>query len=131
VAQYSSELLHKLEASLHKDLERGFTSYGPHRDDLLVSIEDHPINESASRGEVRTILLGLKIIELQIVEEVSGQKPLLLLDDVFSELDGSRRRMLTTSMTGYQTFITTTDADVVVRHFMDNCRILPIERGTR
>jgi recombinational DNA repair ATPase RecF len=52
----------------------------------------------------------------------------LLLDDVFSELDGSRRRALTEVISGYQTFITTTDADVVVQHFMEACNIIPLQK---
>ncbi len=130
ITQYSSQLLHKLEASLDKDLERGFTAYGPHRDDILIDINSHTISESASRGEIRTILLGLKIIELELVENVLKTKPIILMDDVFSELDGVRRRMLTKAISGYQTFITTTDADIVVQHFMGECTIIPIGSGS-
>lgn len=124
--QYGSSLLHKLEHSEELDFARGFTGHGPHRDDFVMRLNDRPVAETASRGEVRTLMLTLKIVELQLVEQVHGQKPLLLLDDVFSELDGSRRRALTDTISGYQTFITTTDADVVVQHFMNNCNIIPL-----
>jgi DNA replication and repair protein RecF len=124
-ANYSSQLLHKLEAGTSLDYQRGFTAYGPHRDDLDIKLNGYPASEAASRGEIRTLLLGLKIIEMQLVEEAHGQRPLLLLDDVFSELDGSRRKALTDYLSDHQTFITTTDADVVVQHFIDNCRIIP------
>jgi DNA replication and repair protein RecF len=109
--------LHKLEESVDLDVLRGFTPYGPHRDDLQVLIDGHPVSEAASRGETRTLVLALKVLELQLVEEARGVKPLLLLDDVFSELDASRRKALTRFVAGYQTFITTTDADIVARHF--------------
>ncbi|MEJ0072802.1 MAG: DNA replication/repair protein RecF [Candidatus Saccharibacteria bacterium] len=115
--QYESHLLSKLESHLHEDAARGFTAYGPHREDFLVSFDGKPADESASRGETRTALLALKIIELQLLETVRGTTPLLLLDDVFSELDGGRRRALTGFLQRYQTFLTTTDADVVVKHF--------------
>lgn len=125
IDHYSSRLLHALEQKLRDDCARGFTGTGPHRDDLTILFDGHPAQDSASRGEVRTLLLALKVIELQLLEKVRGQKPLLLLDDVFSELDGTRRRALTAFLQDYQTFITTTDADVVVKHFIGNCNIIP------
>ncbi len=126
ITQYSSDMLHKLEASIEKDFARGFTSYGPHRDDIVLLLNGHPLQDVASRGETRTMLLCLKIIELQLLEMQRNQKPVLLLDDVFSELDGARRRALTEVLKGYQTFITTTDADVVVEHFLGSCHVIPL-----
>jgi len=123
---YSSKLLHKLDQSAELDYQRGFTTYGPHRDDFELKLDKYPASEVASRGELRTLLLSLKIIELQLTEAAHGRRPLLLLDDVFSELDGSRRRALTDFLSDHQTFITTTDADVVVQHFMDRCHIIPL-----
>ena len=126
VDQYESALLHKLEASLDLDIARGFTASGPHRDDLLASISDRPVQEAASRGEARTLVLALKIMELQLLEDLRGVPPILLLDDVFSELDNKRRHALTSFLSGYQTFITTTDADLVVEHFSVGCSIIPL-----
>lgn len=123
---YSSDMLRKLEQSLDDDRLRGFTSHGPHRDDLGIIIDNHRAEVSASRGESRTVLLALKILELRIIEKSRNKKPILLLDDVFSELDGSRRKALTSYLQDYQTFITTTDADIVVQHFMSGCTIIPI-----
>ncbi len=127
---YASSLLRQLEANQNSDTERGFTGVGPHRDDMLLKFNDREASLVASRGETRTILLTLKVLELELVEENRARKPLLLLDDVFSELDGARRRALTELIKGYQTFITTTDADVVVQHFMDRCHIIPINQPT-
>lgn len=124
---YGSQLLHKLEKSTELDILRGFTAYGPHRDDWSLELKGHPANTIASRGEMRTLLLALKTLELNLVEQSIGQKPILLLDDVFSELDGARRRALTETLQTHQTFITTTDADVVVEHFMGNCNVIPIQ----
>lgn len=118
-----------LEQNIQKDRLRGFTGNGPHRHDLQVVLNDHPASLSASRGETRTLLLALKILELKLLERARDKKPLLLLDDVFSELDGARRKALTQFLEQYQSFITTTDADIVVQHFMDNCTILPIQRS--
>lgn len=125
---YETALLKKLEASTAVDMQRGFTASGPHRDDIQVLIDGHTAAESASRGETRTIVLALKILELQLLERIRGQRPLLLLDDVFSELDAARRQALTRFVAPYQTFITTTDADVVAHHFADSAIIhLPIQ----
>lgn len=115
--QYETALLRKLEQNSELDALRGYTVYGPHRDDLAVLIDGHPMQESASRGETRTLVLALKILELQMLERVREQKPILLLDDVFSELDAQRRKALTEFVRHYQTFITTTDADVVAQYF--------------
>lgn len=122
---YETSLLHNLESNIEKDIDRGFTSYGPHRDDLAVFIDDNQAGEVASRGETRTILLALKMIETKVIEEQRDKKPLLLLDDVFSELDGARRLALTSLLNDYQAFITTTDAEIVVQHFTEAATIIP------
>lgn len=127
--EYESALLRKLETATELDMARGFTAYGPHRDDLGVSINGHAAAESASRGETRTLVLALKVLELKLLEELRGSKPMLLLDDVFSELDGKRRQALTSFVADYQTFITTTDADVVVQHFTSS-NVIPVSRTT-
>lgn len=123
---YESALLRTLEANIDLDIARGFTGAGPHREDLEVLINEHPAQISASRGETRTAILMLKVMELQLLEQARGTAPLLLLDDVFSELDGARRQALTGYLQNYQTFITTTDADVVVHHFIDQSHIIPL-----
>lgn len=128
LASYESHLLSKLESHLAEDTMRGFTAHGPHREDFVVSFDGKPADEFASRGETRTALLAMKIIELKLLEDVRGQTPLLLLDDVFSELDGRRRRALTGFLQRYQTFLTTTDADVVIKHFTHGSTIIPLER---
>lgn len=116
---YGTQLLKKLEANLDKEIMQGFTLYGPHRDDISILLNKQPIQSSASRGEVRTILLALKMQEVHLISEARGRKPLLLLDDVFGELDGVRRKALTEFLSDYHTFITTTDADVVLKNFKD------------
>jgi len=123
---YETNLLKKLEHNLDLDNQRGFTGSGPHREDLLVSFDGRPAQETASRGETRTAVLALKIIELKIIEAARETTPLLLLDDVFSELDGKRRHALTDYLAPYQTFITTTEADIVVQHFTETSHIIPL-----
>ena len=127
--QYSSQMLHNLEIKLEKDIQRGFTTVGPHRDDLVATIEGKEVSQNASRGEIRTLLLALKMLELKLSESAYNIKPILLLDDVFSELDGSRRKALLETVKGYQTFITTTDADIVPHRFASKCTIIPTRVG--
>lgn len=103
------KLLRRLEASRNSDALRGFTSVGPHRDDIELSLDSHPAAESASRGEMRSIMLSFKLLEVELQEHHSGQKPLILLDDVFSELDSSREQALIRALASYQTIITATD----------------------
>lgn len=126
LTDYSSSLLKKLESELRLDSLRGFTGHGPHRDDLVVSINGQPMSGIASRGEARTLLLALKVIELKQLEQFRNEPPVLLLDDVFSELDGKRRRAVTEYLKDHQTFITTTDADVVVKNFAKASNIIAL-----
>lgn len=128
---YETKLLKELENGLELDRSRGFTGSGPHREDLAVLFDGHPVQDTASRGEIRTAVLALKIIELKIIEELREMPPLLLLDDVFSELDGKRRHALTDYLAPYQTFITTTDADAVIGHFTESTNIIPLSTRYR
>lgn len=94
-----------------RDLQALVTTVGPHRDDLEFSLNGLKLAALASRGEYRSLLLALKLIELEFFEEQSGQKPILLLDDVFSELDPKRQALLLDAINGHQTIITTTHID--------------------
>ncbi|MEI7674265.1 MAG: DNA replication and repair protein RecF, partial [bacterium] len=125
---YASDLIKSLERNINTDIERGFTSSGPHRDDFDLILNNHMASETASRGEMRTLMLVCKILETRVIEKSRSIKPILLLDDVFSELDGGRRQALTNFLKEYQTFITTTDADVVLHHFSDQANIIAISK---
>jgi DNA replication and repair protein RecF len=108
---YQANALRLLRHKRHEDERRGYTTVGPHRDDFSFMLNDAPVEVSASRGEMRTLLLSLKVVELTLVAAESGHKPILLLDDVFSELDPTRRKALAELAKSYQTVITTTDLD--------------------
>ena len=123
---YAESMLSKLSSGLQKDINRGFTGTGPHRDDILLTIRNHDAKVAASRGETRSLLLSLKLLQLNSLELATGKKPLILLDDVFSELDGARRQALAAALQGYQTIITTTDADLVIEHFTDKAHIIAL-----
>jgi DNA replication and repair protein RecF len=114
---YAVEFLDVLTRNLPRDLGAGFTTIGPHREDFKVRFKNSDIMSVASRGEVRTVVLALKLAELEYDEAETGVRPVLLLDDVFSELDRDRRGFLLNRLGGHQTIITTTDADAVAREF--------------
>ncbi len=123
---YASRLLSRLEASAKLDLDRGFTSYGPHREDIIFYLNGQPVSQTASRGETRSLVLALKIYELGLIEKARGSKPIFLLDDVFSELDSARRRALVSHLKKHQAIITTTDADAVIEYFSTNHKLIPV-----
>jgi DNA replication and repair protein RecF len=115
---YSQEahnnLQQKLLTSLHGHTDRdkllGYTTVGPHRDDVLFAFNHTPAMAVASRGEVRSIILALKFLEAHILEDITGEKPIILLDDVFSELDETRQKNLVTEFIGHQIIITSVSA---------------------
>lgn len=111
-SDYPTRFLQLLEETLSHDIGAGFTTIGPHRDDFTISFKGADITTVASRGEIRTVVLALKLAELAFIEHSTGTKPMLLLDDVFSELDDARRRYLLSTLGGRQALITTTNADV-------------------
>lgn len=105
----SSTLLQELHHSLSHDLLRGVTTTGPHRDDMDIILNRTPAKNTASRGEVRSILLALKVAYAQFLEEAFGTVPIILLDDVFSELDNVRQAKLIDLLSSNQVIATGTD----------------------
>jgi DNA replication and repair protein RecF len=101
-------ILSELHAHVERDKMLGNTSVGPHRHDVLFELNHSPALSNASRGEVRTIVLALKFLEVDIIEQLSGLKPLILLDDVFSELDLARQKALSDRTREHQIVMTST-----------------------
>lgn len=97
-----------LVSNIDKDLFRGYTSAGPHRDDVALYLDDNDVRIYGSQGQQRTAALSLKLSEIALVEKLRKEKPVLLLDDVFSELDSKRQKMLLTAVSGCQCFVTCT-----------------------
>jgi DNA replication and repair protein RecF len=96
-----------LVASRNDDVRRGVTTVGPHRDDLGISIEDRPSRTHASQGEQRTLALAMRLAAHRVVDDRIGTPPVLLLDDVFSELDPTRSAALLRHLPAGQTLLTT------------------------
>lgn len=104
-----NKIQEEIKKSRRSDIKRGITQVGPHRDDILFIINEKDAEKFCSQGQQRTAVLSLKLAELGIVKDTIGENPVLLLDDVFSELDEGRRIMLAKHIRETQTFITSTD----------------------
>jgi DNA replication and repair protein RecF len=106
VGDVKQKLLNELHAHSSRDRHLGNTSVGPHRHDVIFHINNTPALSVASRGEARTIVLALKFLEVEIIERLIDTQPIILLDDVFSELDATRQQLLTNQLKGHQIIIT-------------------------
>jgi DNA replication and repair protein RecF len=118
VGDIKQKLLNELHTHLERDRYLGNTSVGPHRHDVVFEINTSSALTVASRGEVRTIVLALKFLEVAIIEQLIGKQPIILLDDVFSELDANRQQLLTSQLKGHQIIITsaTSHAGTHLKH---------------
>lgn len=106
--EIKAEILKALEFNFERDIELGYTSVGPHRDDVKFALNGKDAKVFASQGQQRSIVLALKLAELEVFEKEIGEKPILVLDDVFSELDSSRQKKLYDKFDGQQVLMTGT-----------------------
>ena len=106
--EIKQELLKALKYNLDRDIELGYTSIGPHRDDIYFGLNGKDARSYSSQGQQRSIVLALKFAELEIFKNELNEEPILVLDDVFSELDTTRQKKLYEKMQEYQTIITGT-----------------------
>ena len=120
-------------AFLHRhtqDIQRGMTSLGPHRDDMIININDRNLADYGSRGQVRTSLQSLKLAEVEWMHAQTGTAPVLLLDETLAELDGPRRHDLLTKLTSVdQALLTTTDLDLFDNDFVLNACLWEVSQG--
>lgn len=124
------ELLEKkLYTHRDRDLFIGSTSVGPHKDDILFSINGTDAKTFSSQGQQRTAALSLKLAEISYMEQETGSPPILLLDDVFSELDGSRQTYLMQGIEQCQTIITCTGIDEILNHFKEIGTVFSVTKG--
>ena len=108
-----------LEDKRRSDLKYGSTSIGPHRDDIVFVLSGRDLRKYGSQGQQRTVSLALKLSEIELAKRRTGENPVLLLDDVLSELDSNRQKFLLTSIGGIQTIITCTGLDEFVKNNFD------------
>ncbi len=122
--------IERLEAAYESDLKRGYTSVGPHRDDLGIFVNEIDIRQFGSQGQQRTAALSLRLSEIEIIKEEVGEYPILLLDDVMSELDNRRQNDLIRTMQDIQTIITITDVDSIDSEYVKAARVFHVDQGT-
>ncbi len=120
--------LEKLTEYKEKEKENLFCMVGVHRDDIDIFIKGKPAKNYASQGQIRTAVLSLKLAETEIIKEETGEYPVMLLDDILSELDKSRREFLISRIKGKQIIITCTDIE---NYFNDNVNIIEIKDGKK
>ena len=122
---------HRLyENSLEREKERGVTAYGPHRDDLYFALNEKDAQNFASQGQQRTIVLSLKLAEIEWLNNRIGEYPILLSDDVLSELDDNRQHILMSQIEGkVQTFLTTATIKGLILTQLEHAQILYVEDG--
>ena len=117
-----NEILAILSENIERDKILGYTNFGPHKHDIQFIFNKKPAQNVASRGENRSLVLALKFIETDILSDLTSKRPIVLLDDVFSELDDDRQKLLTKHFSKYQTIITSTNEIKV-----EDCKITSLE----
>lgn len=125
--EIAAEMLKRLGRNYEKDIRLGFTTVGPHRDDIDFFISGKDAKAYASQGQTRTAALAVKLSEVEIFRELSGEYPVLILDDVMSELDLPRRKKLLKRISSVQTILTCTHAERVL--YGAECKKIRIENG--
>lgn len=113
-----------------REIERGMTLIGPHRDDVLFFVNEKDVQTFGSQGQQRTTALAVKLAEIELIKEEVGEYPLLLLDDVLSELDDNRQTHLLHTIQGkVQTFVTTTSVDGIYHETLEKATRYHVSNG--
>jgi DNA replication and repair protein RecF len=130
IKEIQEGFLTKLKAIRGEEISRGVTTIGPHRDDLRFVINKADVSDYGSRGQIRTTLLALKLAEVEWMKERTGEYPVILLDEVMAELDGSRRADLLKYVTHeHQVLFTTTDLTLFASEFSEDAEIWDVQSG--
>ena len=128
--EIQTQFLELLNQNKKKDMFRGTTTIGPHRDDLSFFVNQKNVQTYGSQGQQRTTALSVKLAEIDLIKEETGEYPILLLDDVMSELDDNRQLHLLETIEGkVQTFLTTTTLDHVKNKMTVEPEIIYVQQG--
>lgn len=128
--QIKRDLLNYYINEIDKDIKKGYTLRGPHRDDIIIKINEKDARIFGSQGQQRCAALSLKLSELEIIKAEVGEYPVLLLDDVMSELDIKRQKHLLSTFKSIQTFLTCTTLNDINSFHFDNKSIFSVKEGT-
>lgn len=125
-----TEFKSKFDTIKAKEIERGTTLFGPHRDDVIFYVNDRDVQTFGSQGQQRTTALSVKLAEIELIHSEIGEYPILLLDDVLSELDDYRQSHLLNTIQGkVQTFVTTTSIDGIDHETLKEAAIYHVKLG--
>ncbi|MFB7138454.1 DNA replication/repair protein RecF [Gottfriedia sp. NPDC056225] len=131
LTKMEDEYIKQFEAEKEREVSRGTTLLGPHRDDLVFMVNDKNVQTFGSQGQQRTTALSLKLAEIELIKEEVGEYPILLLDDVLSELDDYRQtHLLNAIQNKVQTFVTTTSVDGIQHETIKQANIINVSHGT-
>jgi DNA replication and repair protein RecF len=131
LTKMEDEYLKQFEEERDREISRGTTLFGPHRDDLIFMVNDKNVQTFGSQGQQRTTALSLKLAEIELIKEEVGEYPILLLDDVLSELDDYRQtHLLNAIQNKVQTFVTTTSVDGIQHETIKQANIINVQQGT-
>lgn len=119
----------KIKSKESREKQLGYTLVGPHRDDFDLFINEREVKKFGSQGQQRTAALSLKLSEIELIKDETGEYPILLLDDVFSELDLSRQKSLLNIFRKTQTIITSTAFDEVLKDKVLKYKLIHIKNG--
>ena len=123
-------LMEKIDAGFNREVIYGSTLIGPHRDDFSFILEDNDLLLYGSQGQLKMAVLALKLAEIEVFKDICGENPVILLDDLFSELDINKRNKVINYLNkDMQTIITTTDLSNVDEEYINNSYIFEIENG--
>ncbi len=129
IEEQKNLFLEKLNENIEKDLYRRSTNIGPHRDDLKISVNGIDIRKYGSQGQQRTAALSLKLAEIMLIKEETGEDCILLLDDVLSELDEERQNYLINSLSDIQLFITSAELSEKVKSTLPDGKTFYVKQG--
>ena len=122
--------LENLRKTREIDIKRGFTAIGIHRDDFIIYLDGKPVSIFGSQGQQKVAIIALKLSEISIFQEFTGTYPIILLDDVFSELDvKTRNKLIDYIKDDIQVVITSNDTRGINRKFLDSAKIFKVEKG--
>lgn len=129
VENSEEEILNLLKNNRSKDFDKRITSVGPHRDDFDIKINGIDTRSYGSQGQQRTSILTIKFASLEIIKEITGEYPILLLDDVLSELDANRQKYILNSISKIQTFITCTGIADIEKYLKEEAQLFIVKNG--
>ena len=127
---YQKLIFESIKRLKHDEVKLGTSLIGPHRDDIEITLSGFNISNYASRGQIRSIVLALKLAEAKIISELQKSDPIIILDDVMSEMDSERRKLVLELIASYdQVLVTVPDIKLLDNSKLDNSKLFSVNKG--